>query len=236
MFFGRQNNNTNAVNVNTKLYSSFSDTCMITMSAWNQQISLKFHPAKGVNADGLRQYAQDTSEIINTSLTPANADLLLKGIEDVIEPAISEKGKASVSIPISSGENKKILTLSVDGEVVKLSIALHVNEQDVADSSNVLSHEFPRKQLITGYDHESGAGNKITVNTDYIGFKENLKSIHKLTPVVPHTINYSNALKSSFSNRNGSNNMSQGSNNQGGYSAPTISSDGDNMGEFLPFQ
>lgn len=235
MFFGRQNNNTNAVNVNTKLYSSFSDNCMITMHAWNQQISLKFHPAKGVNADGLRQYAQDNTEIINTSLTTANADLLLKGIEDEIEPALAEKGKASVSIPISSGENKKILTLAVDGEVVTLSIGLHVNEQDVVEESNILTHEFPRKQYITGYDHKSGAGNKITVNTDYIGFKEKLKAIHDLAPVVPHAISYNNALKASFSNRSGSNNASQ-SGNAGGYSAPTVNYDGDNMSDFLPFQ
>ena len=96
--FIRQNQN-NQLNVNTKLYSSFSDTCMLTIGAWNQQLSVKFHPCKGTNPDtGLRTYASDNNEIIKTSLTEENTTALLNGIHDYIDPAIENKEKKRENI------------------------------------------------------------------------------------------------------------------------------------------
>ena len=75
----------------------------------------------------------------------------------------------------------------------------------------------------------------MTVNTDFIGFKNKLNSIHDLAPTVPHAIAYNNAVKSSFNNRNANNMNMQASGNQAGYSAPTSNFAGSNMGDFLPF-
>ena len=43
MFMGKTTNNNNGVNVNSALYSSYSDTCMVKISAWNTNLSIKFH-------------------------------------------------------------------------------------------------------------------------------------------------------------------------------------------------
>ena len=234
MFYGRTTNNTNTVNVNTKLFTSYSDACMISLGAWNQQLSLKFHPSKGLNADGIRQYAQDNTEIINTSITVPNASALLEGIKDKLEKAISEKGKESISIPISTGENRKMLTLAVDGEVITLSIALKVNEQGVADPNSVMTHEFPRRNYITGYDCTTGTGTVTTVQSDYIDFKKKLESIYSLAPVIPHAINYNNAVRSNRSTPNNGGMNNQQTQNSG-YQAPTSNFSGGDMSDFLPY-
>ena len=57
-----------------------------------------------------------------------------------------------------------------------------------------------------------------------------LKDVYKLTAAVAHSINYNNALKSSFSNRGAMNNMG---NNQN-YQAPQSTIPNGDMG-FLPF-
>ena len=98
MFNSRQTyNNGNTVNVNTRLYTSYSDTAMVVMGAWNSQLSLKVHPFKGLNADGVRQYAQDNTEIINTSITIDNAHALIEAIDNTFDAAVKERRISSYS-------------------------------------------------------------------------------------------------------------------------------------------
>lgn len=234
MFMGRQFNNNNGVNVNTKLYTSYSDACMVTIGGWNTNLSVKFHPFKGVNADGVRQYAQDNSEVISTSLTVDNTTALLKGINDKINPAIEAKTEASVSVPMGNGENRKMLTVSTDGEKVSLSIAIHVDDNGIASAENVLTHSFNTKEYMTGYNPTNGSGETVTVNADYINFVKKLESIYDIAPVVPHAINYNNALKASFSNRQASNNQNTTGSATSSYDAPSTNYTGD-MADFLPF-
>ena len=219
MFNMRQNSQNNQLNVNTKLYSSFSDTCMITMGAWNLQLSLKFHPVKGTNPNtGLRQYATDNNEIINTSLSVANATALLKGIKDVIEPAIANKEVASFGIPISSGDNAKTLTISYDKSDISIAIAINLDADGKTTAENILSHKFPKKVYFEGYNPISGGGNQITVESDFEDFKKKLESIYDLAPATAHSIKYNNALVASFRNQNASNSQTNSMNN---YQAPT---------------
>jgi hypothetical protein len=230
---GKSTNNSNGVNVNSALYTSYSDTCMVKISAWNTNLSIKFHPMKGVNADGIRQYAQDNTEIISTSLTVDNTSALLEGIKAELEPAIAEKRAGSVSVAMGAAENRKVLTVKTDGKDVFLCIAIGVNEQGVAGNNNVLTHTFNKKEYVVGYDPATGSGEVVTANADYDNFVEKLKDVYKLTAAVAHSINYSNALKSSFSSnrQNASNNV----NTNSGYSAPSSNYSGNDMGDFLPF-
>ena len=234
MFMGRQFNNNNGVNVNTKLYTSYSDACMVTIGGWNMNLSVKFHPFKGVNADGVRQYAQDNSEVISTSLTVDNTTALLKGIKEEINPAIEGKKAASVSVPMGAGDNRKMLTVSTDGEKVLLSIAIHVDENGIASAENVLTHQFNTKDYMKGYDPSNGNGDIVTVNADYINFVKKLESIYDIAPVIPHAINYNNAVKASFSNKQASNNQNVSGSASSSYDAPTTNYTGD-MADFLPF-
>ena len=233
MFMGKQYNNNGGVNVNTKLYTSYSDTCMITIGGWNTNLSIKFHPFKGVNEDGVRQYAQDNAEVISTSLTVDNTTALLKGIPDKIEPALAEKKAESVSVPMGSGENRKMLTVSTDGTDISLSIAIHVDENGVAAPENILTHKFNKKEYMEGYDPTTGNGNIESVNSDYINFVKKLNSIYDFAPSVAHSINYNNAMKSSYSNKQAANNQNVSGN--ASYTAPSTNYSGNDMADFLPF-
>ena len=82
MFFGKSNFGGNNINVNTNgLFQSYSDTSLVTVGAWNQQLSVKIRPAIGKDENGLTQYAQNKEQIINTSITQENAIVLVKAYE-----------------------------------------------------------------------------------------------------------------------------------------------------------
>lgn len=224
---GRQNNG-NGVNVNTRLYTSYSDTCMIALGAWNDKLSLKFHPMKGLNADGIRQYAQDNTEIVSTSLTVDNTTALLSGAKDVIQPALEKKEPASVSITMGADANRKVITLATNGDNITLSVIIGVAENGVADPNNSITHTFNKKEYMIGYDPSSGTGNTVSVNADYENFINKLNDVYKIDAAIPHATNYSNAIKNSFSNKPVDNSGTS-------YSAPTNTYSGNNMADFLPF-
>ena len=221
--------NNNSVSVNTRLFTSFSDTCQFTLGAWNEQLSLKFAPLKSVDANGIRQYAQDRSEIIATSLTVDNALTLSKGIEDNIKPALAEKKAAEVSVTMGTGDNKKVLKVETDGTDVKISVFLGVNDAGVATGQSI-THTFNKREYMTSYDPTTGANESVTVNADFENFAEKVKNIQDLSQAVPHSIKYSNAIKSNYSNNKYNNNTNtQNTANQ----AP--SNTYNNMDEFIPF-
>ena len=230
MFNSRQTyNNGNTVNVNTRLYTSYSDTAMVVMGAWNSQLSLKIHPFKGLNADGVRQYAQDNTEIINTSITIDNAHALIEAIDNTFDAAVKEKREESVAIQIGNGENKKSLTLSTDGSDIYLVIAIGVDDNGVASEQNIIRHKFNKRSYVIGYDPATGGGVEVLANSDYDSFVAKIRSIEDLSPTIAHSINYSNQLKQSYSSRNA--NQNNYSNN---YSAPTTNFTGGEMSDFLP--
>lgn len=221
MFYGQTKNSNNQLNVNTRLYSSFSDQCMITLGAWNLNLSLKFHPLKGTNDQGLRQYAQDNNEIITTSLTIDNATALLKGIEDVVKPAIEKKEAGKISVPISSGDSAKVLTIGTDGNDVTMSIAVGVSQEGTTTEDKIITHKFNKRAYYKGFDVLTGKGEEVVVESDFDNFVEKLKSIYTLAPATAHAIKYNTALSSSFQNKSYSNNQN---NSVSTYSAPVSNS------------
>ena len=229
----RQYNNNNNVNVNTRLFTSYSDAAMIVMGAWNTNLSLKVHPFKGMDADGTRQYAQDKTEIVNTSITNDNAHALIEAIDKVFQPAVDEKRAESIGILIGSGENRKSLSLKTDGTDIFLELAVGVNEQGVpALPENIITHKFNKRHYTVSFDPRTGEGTTVEANTDYDEFVAVVRAIDDLMPVTAHSINYNNQVRSSY----GSKNMNQQNfGNNGGYQAPVqnygASSD---MSEFLP--
>lgn len=231
MFGVKPNNNGNGVNVNTALFSSYSDTCKVTIGAWNLQLSVKFHPFKGVNADGIRQYAQDNSEIVNTALTIDNTITLLEAIKKDFEPALAAGEAKEVSVLIGSGNNRKMLSVQTDGTDVFLVIYVNVQEDGTVQNpeQNMLKHKFNKREYMVGYNCTTGSGEQKTVNADYENFVKKLESIYDLAPATAHAINYSNAVKSAGSNRQAAN-----MNAAPQYSAPTTTYNGGDMG-FLPF-
>lgn len=239
----------NQVSTNTSLYMSFSDTCQLIVRGWNEQLSFKFAPFKGLDANGKRQFAQDRSEIIATSLTKENAITMVEGIKSVILPALEKKESASITVTMGSDESKKAMTVSTSEGSVYLTINLGVNQENVA-SGDSLSHKFNIKEYIVGYEPSSGAGESVVlVNSDFINFMHILESAKDLNQLQVHNMNYGTAIKSSFTstsgnsfggysnfnnNYNGGNQGSTFGNGNSGSNQTNVTNY-NNMDEFLPF-
>ena len=132
-------------------------------------------------------------------------------------------------------ESRKVLTLSTDGTDVSLSVIVGVAEDGTADTNNMITHKFNKKEYMTGYDPATGSGEVVSTNADYENFVKKLEGIYDLTPTVPHAINYSNAVRNSYGNRQQANNNNNGGGNQN-YQAPVNNYSGNDMTDFLPFQ
>lgn len=229
MFFGRSNNNGNGVNINTSFYSSYTETSLLTAGGWNRSLSIKIQPATGKDANGVVQYAQEQSSQVITSIREENALALLKGYDDEIKPAIDNGTEAKVTITMGSDENRKALSIIYDGKDAYLEIASVLNSDGITSENNVIKHKFNKKSYMSGYNYLDGSGKEVPTEADLYNFIEKVRDVQKLVPVIPHSINYSNAVKSAYKNSGSSNNYSQ--NNS--YSAPTNNFSGD-MGDFLP--
>ena len=232
MFNTRQNNNGNKISVNTRLYTSYSDACSITVGGWNTNLSLKVAPFKGVDANGFRQYAQDSTETIMTSLTVENTTALLEGIKNKIVPAIEAKEAKSVSVSIGENNNRKMVTVLTDGTDVFLRVTVGVSDAGIADANNSITHKFNKKEYLVNYDPSTGGGEVVSTNADFNNFVKKLNDIYEFSGAVAHSIKYSDALKASFgAPRNTYNNPA----NTNTYTAPTTNLPDGDMSSFLPF-
>lgn len=236
MFF-RSNNSRQEINLNTNLYTSFSETAQLNVGAWNKQLSIQLKPCVGKDANGLRQYAEDKSQIINTSITPENAIALITGFEKEVLPAINgKKDSGSVSIIISpdNSEARKILTIGYEvGEEdagAYLSIALGINETGVA--SNIIKHKFNKKMYLTDYVSSTGSAQEVIVETDLINFMNKVYSVKDLSPIIPHAIKYNDMVKAAYQQKFSNQNYQNSTPNQTFQANVT---NVNNMEDFLPF-
>lgn len=234
MFFRGSNNNNNGINVNTSFFTSYSDTAMVKLGGWNQQLSLKVHPFVGKDAEGVNQYAQDQSQLIITSITQDNAKILESGFEDNIKDAIKNKtASKKYSISVGVNEKRKIISIFYDGKDAYLEVVTGVSENGIASDENVLRHKFNKKSCLVDYDYKDGSGVEQEIEVEFLNFMDKIKSAKDLTPIVAHSIQYSNAVRNSFKGRNNNQHNNIGENTS--YSAPVTSNLSDNM-DFLPFQ
>lgn len=204
MFGNGSQNNQNAVNVNTKIYSSFSDTAALTLSLWNDKLSIKLSPLKGVNQDGLRQYAFDNKDSIITSLVADNALALIKGIKDKIYPAIEKKEEATVSTIVNADNatTKKILTVSTKDGDVFFTIYVNINADNSVSEGNSLSHKFNKRDIILSYNSETGQGETVQTNSDFDSFVKRLGDVAS-SAAESHFAKYNAELKNQYANRSG---------------------------------
>ena len=234
MFYGR-NNQTQGVNVNTNFYNSFSDTAQIIVGGWNQQLSIKVKPCVGKDANGVRQFAEDRSQILSTSITPDNALTLIEGFEKQVLPAIrGEKPSGSASIVMGNAESRKILTVGYENGNAYLSIA--TNLDNVGKAGSEIKHIFNKRSYLVDYIPEQGNANECFYEADLFNFMEKIKGAQNLIPMTAHSIKYNEASRAAY---NGNNNGNANVNYQPrqpeatGYSAPMSSVDG--FGDFTPF-
>lgn len=236
MFFGKNNNIT--VNVNTQFFTSFSDVAMVTLSGWNKQLSLKVSPCVGKDASGVNQYAQDNNQQIITSITQDNANALYAGYSDVVKPKMEAGESAKVSISMGSDENRKVVSVGYDAEAKNsyLEIVWGVSSEGIASDDNVIKHVFKKKSYLKEYNSASGEGEEVLVEVELNRFMKIVEETYQLNPVIAHSINYQTATKAAYGNNKNSNlNSNNPTPSQSGYTAPTSTYSGSEMGDFIPF-
>ena len=193
--------NNSRVNVNTPFLRSYSDTCLLSLTGWNQSLSLRINPATGKDANGVVQYSTDQGQSLITSITAANAVAWAEGIETYILPAIKEK-VASERVTITSGgkfnnSTRKALTLWFDGVHCYFECADGMGDDGTVPPGHSIIHEFPEKTYLVGYNKDTGAAIKNVVYSDFLMFYDRIKNVHNLSPMIAHSIKYDNAFKSS---------------------------------------
>lgn len=230
MFF-KSNNSRQEINLNTSLYTSFSETAQLNAGAWNKQLSINLKPCVGKDANGLRQYAEDRSQIISTSITPENAIALITGFEKEVLPAINgvkDNGSVSIVISADNGDARKILTIGYEDGIAYLSIAIGINETGVA--SNVIKHTFNKRQYLTNYVSTTGSAEEVFVETDLINFMNKVYAVKDLSPIIAHSVKYNDMIKAAYQRTNQN---YQNSTPQQNFQANTTNVN--SMEDFLPF-
>lgn len=243
MFNKSYNNNGNAVNANTHFFNSYSETSLLRVGGWNQQLSIRLQPATGKDSSGVTMYAQDQSQILSTSLSQDSAIVLYDGFKKEIEPCLDAHiASKKISTQVSNGDTKKIISIYYDGNNAYLEIATSVNDQNITTDQNVITHKFNKRTYMVNYDYHTGQATETkTIESDFLNFMDKVEKVKDMTPVVVHTMKYANAVKNTFSNNNNQNSGNNGfipqSQNTGGpvnYS-PAPSTNANSMDEFLPF-
>ena len=229
MFYSRTNQQRQEVNLNTNFFNSYSDTCHVQVGGWNQQLSVKFRPFVGTNADGICTYADDKNQIISTSITNENALALLEGFEASVLPAVrGEKESGTASIVMGTDDARKILTIGYKDGNAFISISIGLNE--VGAAQQTITHVFNKKSYLEKYDPATGGAPEKSVEVELFSFMNKVRKVDDLVPMTAHSIRYYDTARPV---NNSGFNKSSTPTQQTDYQAPT--STASSSMDFLPF-
>ena len=241
-----QNNNQarDAINVNTKVRTFYSDISCLQLTYWNENLSIRISPVNGVGTDGVRQYNYNMRAA--TAITVDKAIALKKKIDEVIMPALDEVKKTNtlanpVNVGMSVGNKGSALFIELRNNaegVPTVSLVLYTNidaESNKAPADGVYSYPFAKTTMITGYDAETGAATTDTVESEFEFFVSKLDVMSKISTNVAHSVNLENAYKAvakaNYQARNGQGGFNNANNgNDSGYSAPMSNVGSDDFG------
>lgn len=182
-----QQNNTKSVN--TFIKSFYSDLSCMSISYWDEKISLRLSPIQLVNEDGTRQY--DHGKRITTAITFDKCLALCKRIDEVIRPAMKAVESGVVlTTPVNTGffvGAKKNNGLFIEYKnntkgipSLFLTVYTGVLTDGTAPKEGSISYEFVKTTIIENYNPETGSGDKKEINGEFEFFYDKLKSIPKL--------------------------------------------------------
>ena len=225
------------VNVNTKLYTSYSDTSLLTVSAWNNNLSLKFHPIKGVNPEtGAKQFAQNINELTNVSISPEAAYSLIEGIENIIIPAIGEKEEKRIVYMLGSENARRCFSIFTkkDDDSDNVSVYLSAsydNSVEFEDNPNTyIEHKLSTRK----FRNKSDKSDEIMiVQADLL---DKLKKIDNLSQTIEHGVIYTSKLKEYARQQDHHrNSYGQGAMNPPYQAEEVIAPMDGNISDFVPF-
>ena len=189
------------VNVNTSLllFTNPDSNCELRTRAWNRQLSVAFAPFVGVREDGVRMYEKERSRIATTALSLENALILLKGYEEKIRPAITEKQEKKISVEIGR-EPKKILSLGYDGSNAYLQLASDVTEAGTTTPERVITYTFGKRTVREDYNVLTGQGNSYDEESELERFVSALRMVPLLGAEIAHGIRAEKESRAAFAN------------------------------------
>lgn len=237
------NRPTDNLSVNTQYWADFSDTAKITVSGWNDKVSVRLNRASGKNADGLTMYNEQ--DYFNTALTKDVIQTLYDAINEEIIPAIKEnKSQVSIAVQTSSNENGSnvIEILLADNDKGQLCVFLNAHKYGPAGPIDTYTHEFRQRNYLKGFNPMTNDGSSVNVQVKFMQFVEILKASLYPHAVKVHAEKYRNKIAeaynanrgqggNSYGNRNYQNNNS---NNTTNYSAG-VEYNPDGLENGLPF-
>ena len=179
-----QNNNRPTINVNTKFFTSYSDNSLMTVSAWNANLSIKFHPLKSISPNGQKIYAQDINETIIVPISPESAHSIRDGIENIILPAIENNEEDKVIFMLGSENIKKCFSILTEknetGTVdVYVTVSYNISEDFVDNTETVLRHKLSTRRYKRGSEIKE-------VQTDLLRILDKVKNIDNLSQTIGH--------------------------------------------------
>lgn len=215
------------ISVTSKIWVGNSDLSQLVISNWNNQLSLRFNPFKGMTAEGFREYSRDRGDGVITALQPDNVKTFLTAIYDKFLPALKNGENVSVSVLTGTGLNAKIIELKfADGE---LTLNVYINvDPETNIGKHAVGFKFGNRTYIENYDAESGSGEQVIVQSELLMFIDALESVKLSTASIAHGIKYAEEARSVFvagksgftgtySNNFGNNYDNKYSNSSGGY-------------------
>lgn len=212
-------NNSQDTNVNTILRTSSSDTSSLTISLWNQNISLKIRPAVGVDGNGITQYDKGRSG--NTALTQEAAASLFEEFKNVILPVYNkvvlegEPCPENLGIFVETGRDAKRNLVGIEMRPSKderdttpdMYFVLYgmVDENGTAVEANTFRHKFQKRLVKVGYNPMNGVSQReIRSNSDFNLFLNIIGKTELLLPYSEHVAKYNKERFKGTSSNSGS--------------------------------
>lgn len=236
------NRPTDGLSVNTQFMMDYCDTAKITVSGWNDKVSIRLNRSSGKNADGLTMYNEQ--DYFNTAMTKDVIEALIDGIDNTIIPAIKEMRNASIAVQTSSNENGSnvIEILVASNDKNGFSVFLNAHKYGQAGPIDTFTHEFRQKNYLKDFNPMTNQGDIVVVQAKFMQFVAVLRAALIPVAVTAHGEKFRAKIAEAYnSNRGGNNNYSGGNRNYQNSTSSQGSSeyvpqyDPSSLSEGLPF-
>lgn len=232
-------NNNNRRSVSTNIKTLYGDTASMSLSYWNDMISIKMNPCTGTNADGVRQY--DRNRSFSTALSIQKSKALVDLIEENILPlikSVSEGNKLEhpVNVAVQCGVKKAMVIIQYSNDdrgkpFVCLYGYTSSNDDGTCEQQNMYAYKFGKTNVIKNYNPNTGEGDVVQVESEFEFFYNVLKNQASAFGAASH----SNSYFTSWSNCGDNGNHGNAPSNYGNNFPTSNGGNSDTSGDDMPF-
>lgn len=232
-------NNNNRRSVSTNIKTLYGDTASMSLSYWNDMISIKLNPCTGTNADGVRQY--DRNRSFSTALSIQKSKALVDLIEENILPlikSVSEGNKLEhpVNVAVQCGVKKAMVIIQYSNDdrgkpFVCLYGYTSSNDDGTCEQQNMYAYKFGKTNVIKNYNPNTGEGDVVQVESEFEFFYNVLKNQASAFGAASH----SNSYFTSWSNGGDNGNHGNAPSNYGNNFPTSNGGNSDMSGDDMPF-